>query len=119
MTDHDKIYQAFKADTDTPAHIKKWTDNDNHETRDRASLDNKNEFDLPSGRHNAEKVLELKAKERKEWSAGRLRIRRPRGKLCETFGGHCRASPAPAGGGSRRYGADEKRNRPPKLGTAR
>ena len=69
MTDHDEIYKAFKAETDTPAHIKKWTDDANHATRDQASLDNKNEFGLPSGRHNAEKVLELKGKPRSDWSA--------------------------------------------------
>ena len=67
MTDHDEIYKAFKDATDTPAHIRKWTQDNNHETRAKASLDSKNEFDLPSGRHNAEKVLELKGKPRKDW----------------------------------------------------
>ncbi len=68
MTDHDEIYKAFKAETDTAAQIKKWTDGSNHETRERASLNDKNAFDLPSGRHNAEKVLELKAKARADWT---------------------------------------------------
>ena len=68
MTDHNEIFQAFKDATDSPAHIRKWTNDGNHQTRDKASLDNKNEFDLPSGRRNAEKVLELKGKTQKEWA---------------------------------------------------
>ena len=66
--DNDEIYQTFTKVTDTPAHIRKWTEDGNHETRDKASLEDENEFDLPSGRHNAEKVLELKGKSHADWS---------------------------------------------------
>ena len=64
-----EIYKAFQSVTDTPAHIRQWTEDSNHETREKASLNDKNEFHLASGRHNAERVLELKGKAQKAWTA--------------------------------------------------
>ena len=66
--EHSEIQKAFAEVTDTPAHIRDWTDAKNHATRDKASLDDKNEFDVPSGRHHAEKVLTLKGKKHGDWS---------------------------------------------------
>lgn len=66
--DDTQIESEFHKVTDTPANIEKWIAKDNEELRHKASLDNKNEFDLPSGRHYAERVLELKRKKAGSWT---------------------------------------------------
>ncbi len=66
--DETEIHKEFQALTDTPANIKKWIAEDNEDRREKASLDDKNDFDLPSGRFNAEKVLELKHKKAGSWT---------------------------------------------------
>lgn len=68
MKDRDEIYQEFRSVSDTPEHIRNWTDQDKEETRQKASLDSDNEFHVASGRFHAERVLSLKAKSRQDWS---------------------------------------------------
>ena len=57
----------LKTVADTPAQIEKWIAADNEHVRREASLEDKNEFQLPSGRYNAERVLELLHKKPQEW----------------------------------------------------
>ena len=66
--DESDTRKEFQALTDTPANIEKWIADDNEGRREKASLEDKNEFDLPSGRYNAEKVLELKHKKYSSWT---------------------------------------------------
>ena len=63
-----EIAKEFKAVTDSPTHIRDWIKSENKHVRDEASLDKENEFDLPSGRHNAEKALALLNKSAKDWN---------------------------------------------------
>ena len=66
--DQKKIVTDFGKVTDTPANIRSWIEKKNEGTRKKASLDTKNEFRLPSGRHHAEKVLHLKARKEADWT---------------------------------------------------
>ncbi len=65
--DRQDVAKEFAKLTDTPANIRKWIAAGD-DIRDKASLDNQNEFGLPSGRHNAERVLKLKEAGVKSWS---------------------------------------------------
>ena len=66
--EHDRIRKDFDELTDKPAAIRAWIQPTNEDRRGEASLESRNEFNLPSGRHNAERVLKLKEKKHAEWS---------------------------------------------------
>ncbi len=61
------VHREFKAVVDAPAHVREWTKPDHDALRQKASLDEDDE--TPSGRHHAERVLELLDKAEAQWEA--------------------------------------------------
>ncbi len=61
-----ETYQEFHSVADTKTHIKAWTDKSNDDLRGHASLGD--DAKTPSGRHHAERVLELLEKKETEWN---------------------------------------------------